>query len=136
MTQPRLDALTTPSLTSTNHRVTRMTLMMLLDIVVEDSCAQSYFNRPGNHKVKSTVQDYICTGTFLQIPMQVITQPMDLRTIGSRIKKGYYHCVDPFTNDIRLMLANIVQFNNVDPTHPVLSIRVYETKIFPRLPTF
>ena len=67
MTQPRLDALTTPSLTSTNHRVTRMTLMMLLDIVVEDSCAQSYFNRPDNHKVKSTVQDYICTGTFLQI---------------------------------------------------------------------
>lgn len=116
MTQPRLDALTTPSPTSTNHRVTRMTLMMLLDIVVEDSCAQSYFNRPGNHKV--------------------ITQPMDLRTIGSRIKKGYYHCVDPFTNDIRLMLANIVQFNNVDPTHPVLSIRVYETKILPRLPTF
>ena len=63
--------------------------------------------------------------------MQVINQPMDLKTIGSRVKKGYYHCVDAFVDDLRLMLANTIQRNNVDPARPVPSKRVYEIMKLP-----
>ena len=117
-----------------------MTLMTLLDIFVEESPAHLYFNLPGNlvkeipdhlkvKKVQCTT--YIFRWHSLQIPMQVINQPMDLKTIGSRVKKGYYHCVDAFVDDLRLMLANTIQRNNVDPARPVLSKRVYEIMKLP-----
>ena len=109
--------------------------MTLLDIFVEESPTHLYFNLPGNlvkeipdhlkvKKVQCTI--YIFRWHSLQIPMQVINQPMDLKTIGSRVKKGYYHCVDAFVDDLRLMLANTIQRNNVHPARPVLSKRVSE----------
>ena len=109
--------------------------MTLLDIFVEESPTHLYFNLPGNlvkeipdhlkvKKVQCTI--YIFRWHSLQIPMQVINQPMDLKTIGSRVKKGYYHCVDAFVDDLRLMLANTIPRNNVDPARPVLSKRGYE----------
>ena len=114
--------------------------MTLLDIFVEESPAHLYFNLPGNlvkeipdhlkvKKVQCTI--YIFRWHSLQIPMLVIIQPMDLMTIGSRVKKGYYHCVDAFVDDLRLMLANTIQRNNVDPARPVLSKRVYEIMKLP-----
>ena len=117
-----------------------MTLMTLLDIFVEESPTHLYFNLPGNlvkeipdhlkvKKVQCTI--YIFRWHSLQIPMQVINQPMDLKTIGSRVEKEYYHCVDAFVDDLRLMLANTIQRNNVDPARPVLSKRVYEIMKLP-----
>ena len=114
--------------------------MTLLDIFVEESPTHLYFNLPGNlvkeipdhlkvKKVQCTIN--IFRWHSLQIPMQVINQPMDLKTIGSRVEKGYYHCVDAFVDDLRLMLANTIQRNNVDPARPVLSKRVYEIMKLP-----
>ena len=97
-----------------------------------DHIDQSLVKKADQLKVKKVqCTTYIFRWHSLQIPMQVINQPMDLKTIGSRVKKGYYHCVDAFVDDLRLMLANTIQRNNVDPARPVLSKRVYEIMKLP-----
>ena len=42
---------------------------------------------------------------------EVITNPIDMKTINERIKSGHYKNVDQFISDARLMFNNCRQYN-------------------------
>ena len=55
----------------------------------------------------------------LNIPqyLKIIKKPMDMQTIGQKLKNGEYENAKEFEDDFRLMISNCIKFNPVD--HPV-----------------
>ena len=49
--------------------------------------------------------------------LEVIREPMDLKTIDNRIKANFYKDMKEFDKDIRLIIANSYAFNSQDTAY-------------------
>jgi histone acetyltransferase len=49
--------------------------------------------------------------------LEIIRQPMDLRTMGQRLDAGYYTSADMFRRDFQLILYNCRKFNDLDTVY-------------------
>lgn len=43
--------------------------------------------------------------------MQIVKEPMDLKTMGDRVQAGSYSCLQEMRNDCELMCKNALLFN-------------------------
>lgn len=58
----------------------------------------------------------------------LITLPMDLRTMKQKLNEGLYHSVEAFKRDFKLIIANTVHYNGTE--NPITQCGLRLAKIF------